>query len=126
MGTSQILRILKGLPGNINHLILLSHTDYHLIRKWAVANLFSIRNERYVEDGELVYLILDMIRVSSPEFGTSLDHIFGREEFRNGYQRKLFEKYWRRNGKRICKIPARFRDGVEREVIDFLRKEGIV
>lgn len=126
MGTSQILRILKELPPNINHLILLSHTDYYHIRKWAVSNLFSIRNERYVEDGELVYLILDMIRVSKPEFGTTFEHIFGREEFRVGSRRKLFEKYWRRNGQRICKIPAKFRDEVEREVLSFLRNEGIV
>lgn len=126
LGTTQILRILRGLPPNIGHLLLLSHTDYHELRKWAAANYFSIRNERYVEDGELVYLIVDMIRVSRPEYGTNIDHIFGREEFRNGYQRRLFEKYWSRHLGRILKIPVRFRSETEKEIVRFLHGEGIV
>lgn len=126
MGTAQILRILERFPANLQHLILLSHTDYYKIRKWAFANFFFIKNEKYVEDGDFVYLILDMVRFPRQVYGELEDYIFGREEFRNGDQRRLFEKYWLRNSKRIFNIPIRFRDEIERATLRFLEREGIV
>nr|WP_246307747.1 tRNA (adenine(22)-N(1))-methyltransferase TrmK [Candidatus Mycoplasma haemohominis] len=127
MGTVQILKILERMPSHIKHLILLSHTDYFLIRKWAFKNFFFIKNEKYVDDGDHCYLALDLVRVPKQVHSSSIrDYIFGREEFWRELHMDLFSKYWADKANRVLKIPYEYRDEVERETIRFLKDNEIL
>lgn len=125
MGSAQILRILEYLPANITKLIFLSHTDYYSIRKWALAHLFNIEKEKYIDDGELQYLVLLLSKRVNPEAYSEEELIFGKAIFRES-QAHLFEKYWRFRASRILNIPSEYRSDIERATINYLKSECIV
>lgn len=127
MGTIQILNILERIPSHIKRIILLSHTDYFLIRKWAFKNFFFIKREKYVDDGQHCYLVMDLIKVPKPAHAANIrEYIFGREEFWKGINMKLFTKYWINKANRVLRVPYEYRDEIERETIRFLKDNEIL
>lgn len=126
LGTVQILKILEDIPSNIRSLILLSHTDYFFIRKWAWLNNWTIHDEIYLEDRGYFYMVMRLIRSAKKRENYSLeDHIFGKRKFREEGG-SLFVKFWREKSRRILKIPEEYRTPEEKEVIRFLLRENII
>lgn len=119
MGSHQILNILEHLPKNIEHLILLSHTDYFPIREWSEKNNWAIKNEKYVRDKKHVYLILDLLKTKVNVSLSLQEKIFGNSCHWE-YQMDVFAEYWREKVKRLLKIPFEYRSYRENKTLSFL------
>ncbi|AEG72431.1 conserved hypothetical protein [Mycoplasma haemofelis str. Langford 1] len=122
MGTYQILKILEFLPDTVDKLLILSHTDYFFLRNWAVLNSFSILREFYIDDKDLVYLAIFLVR-KNPEAYTLKDLILGKSDFYES-QIELFRRYWRTRVSRILKVPEEYRNSLDSKTLEFLSPHG--
>ncbi|AEW44974.1 hypothetical protein MHC_00540 [Mycoplasma haemocanis str. Illinois] len=122
MGTYQILKILEFLPNTVDKLLILSHTDYFSLRNWAISNSFRILRELYIDDRDLVYLAILLVR-KNPEEYTLKELILGKSDFYET-QIELFRRYWRTRISRILKVPEEYRNSLDSKTLEFLSQHG--